>query len=742
MQVGQPKVQNAVTNQGAKHKEGKNIKQNEKGQSSGVVKTKNNIKNTQNNQPIYKVVKANNIKHVEKALEIKEPITGNTVEEAKIKNKKTKNQKRKQNRIASLLKIKNVLWTKQKTKHAPNQNIPESIEEVGTINIKSELGSLEIIEESVAPEKYGPDIRSSQHEEKDDYASATEEQEGNSDLEDDEAANSCDKEEMLNTEVIYDPVSKEIAQITLEANNNGNNFWITRVYAKSTIEKRRKLWRKIRSVHHYINGPWTILRDFNVITNAAEKKGGTPYTLNESRDFLSCMEDCGMCDLGFNGYPFTWCNGKGRRNRISERLDRVMINEGWLDLFHSNRVDHRGKTGSDHNLMIFKAGSDNVEFTRYFRFLNFWTSQSGYLSTVEEIWNIDVQGEDNRYMYELPDEEEIRNTVFSMDPNSVARPNGFNGHFYQATWNIIKKEVCQFVQAYFFGTSLTKYFTHTNLVLIPKVSSLSTLDQLRPISLCNVSNKIISKLLSTRLSQLLPKLISDNQTGFVKGRLITENILLAQEIVHDIGKNNQGGNIVIKLDMSKAYGKLSWSFLTTVLRKLYFCEVVIDMIYRLLADNWYSILINALSRALNKLPENSQFIGFSMSTSGLKINHLSYADELVLFSSRDRNSIKLIMEVLNDYQHASGQEINRDKSFFLTHNSRNRRVNRRIKRWTGFKQVEFPFTYLGCPIYIGRKKNCYFSDLASKVLNKASGWQGNLLSFGGRAIIIKHILQS
>nr|XP_009793107.1 PREDICTED: uncharacterized protein LOC104240027 [Nicotiana sylvestris] len=709
MQVGQPKVQNAVTNQGAKHKEGKNIKQNEKGQSSGVVKTKNNIKNTQNNQPIYKVVKANNIKHVEKALEIKEPIT--------------------------------------------------------------ELGSLEIIEESVAPEKYGPDIRSSQHEEKDDYASATEEQEGNSDLEDDEAANSCDKEEMLNTEVIYDPVSKEIAQITLEANNNGNNFWITRVYAKSTIEKRRKLWRKIRSVHHYINGPWTILRDFNVITNAAEKKGGTPYTLNESRDFLSCMEDCGMCDLGFNGYPFTWCNGKGRRNRISERLDRVMINEGWLDLFHSNRVDHRGKIGSDHNLMIFKAGSDNVEFTRYFRFLNFWTSQSGYLSTVEEIWNIDVQGEDNRYMYELPDEEEIRNTVFSMDPNSVARPNGFNGHFYQATWNIIKKEVCQFVQAYFFGTSLTKYFTHTNLVLIPKVSSLSTLDQLRPISLCNVYNKIISKLLSTRLSQLLPKLISDNQTGFVKGRLITENILLAQEIVHDIGKNNQGGNIVIKLDMSKAYGKLSWSFLTTVLRKLYFCEVVIDMIYRLLADNWYSILINgtrygffkssrglkqgdpispslfilateALSRALNKLPENSQFIGFSMSTSGLKINHLSYADELVLFSSRDRNSIKLIMEVLNDYQHASGQEINRDKSFFLTHNSRNRRVNRRIKRWTGFKQVEFPFTYLGCPIYIGRKKNCYFSDLASKVLNKASGWQGNLLSFGGRAIIIKHILQS
>nr|XP_009587520.1 uncharacterized protein LOC104085230 [Nicotiana tomentosiformis] len=245
-----------------------------------------------------------------------------------------------------------------------------------------------------------------------------------------------------------------------------------------------------------------------------------------------------------------------------------------------------------------------------------------------------ITDEDNRYMYELPYEEEIRDTVFSMDPNSVAGPDRFNGHFYQATWNIIKKEVCQFVQAYFSGTSITKYFTHTSLVLIPKVSSPSTLDQLRLISLCNVSNKIISKILSTRLSQLLPKLIYDNQTGFIKGRLITENILLAQEIIHDIGKNNQGGNIVIKLDISKAYDKLSWRFLSDMLRKLNFCEVVIDMIYRQLADNWYSILINgtrngffkssrdlkqgdpislslfilaaeALSRALNKLHENS-----------------------------------------------------------------------------------------------------------------------------------------
>lgn len=81
----------------------------------------------------------------------------------------------------------------------------------------------------------------------------------------------------------------------------------------------------------------------------------------------------------------------------------------------------------------------------------------------------------------------------------------------------------------------------------------SSFHEMRPIGLSNCSNKIVSKIMSSRLNSILPKLISHNQTGFLKGRSITENILLAQEIIHGIGKRNVGGNIVVKLDMSKAY---------------------------------------------------------------------------------------------------------------------------------------------------------------------------------------------
>lgn len=124
-----------------------------------------------------------------------------------------------------------------------------------------------------------------------------------------------------------------------------------------------------------------------------------------------------------------------------------------------------------------------------------------------------------------------------------------------------------------------------------------------------------------------------------------------------------------------------------------------------------------------------------MNPKGLKINHSSYADDLVFFTSGDKKLIKLIMNVLNEYQEASGQEINKEKSFFLTHKNCDRRINGRIRNWTRYKQAEFPFTYLGYPIYVGRKKVCYFSSLATKVLQKAGGGRENSFPWAEKLLL-------
>ncbi|KAK6803126.1 hypothetical protein RDI58_000910 [Solanum bulbocastanum] len=167
-----------------------------------------------------------------------------------------------------------------------------------------------------------------------------------------------------------------------------------------------------------------------------------------------------------------------------------------------------------------------------------------------------------------------------------------NGFFFQKCWNIISTDLLAVIHAFFSGQRLPKYFSHACLVLLPKVKHPNRLSEFRPISLSNFTNKVISKLLCLRLAPILPSLVSPNQSGFVKGRSISENIMLAQEIIHQIRKPNIGSNVVIKLDMAKAYDRVSWSYICIVLRKMGFDEVFIDMVWRIMANNWYSIIIN------------------------------------------------------------------------------------------------------------------------------------------------------
>ncbi|XP_059281377.1 uncharacterized protein LOC132035076 [Lycium ferocissimum] len=153
-------------------------------------------------------------------------------------------------------------------------------------------------------------------------------------------------------------------------------------------------------------------------------------------------------------------------------------------------------------------------------------------------------------------------------------------------WNIIKKDIMTFVSDFFNGKGLTKFYIDTCLGLIPKVDSPSTFKDFRTINHRSCTNKIILMLLGRRLNPILNKLISQNQSRFVTGRLIIENIMLAQEIIHDISMPNQGINLVIKLDMAKAYERLSWSFLFNVLHKLGFSSEWIDIIRRIISSVW------------------------------------------------------------------------------------------------------------------------------------------------------------
>uniref|UniRef100_A0A0V0IRY6 Putative ovule protein n=1 Tax=Solanum chacoense TaxID=4108 RepID=A0A0V0IRY6_SOLCH len=138
-----------------------------------------------------------------------------------------------------------------------------------------------------------------------------------------------------------------------------------------------------------------------------------------------------------------------------------------------------------------------------------------------------ITKEQNQEMKRVPTKEEVKHVVFELNGDSASGQDGYSGKFFQSCWEIIGESVWNMVRAFFSGYELPRYITHTNLVLIPKKYVVDNFGDLRPISLSTFANKIISHLIHERLSTVLPRIISVNQTGFVKGMSITENVLLA-----------------------------------------------------------------------------------------------------------------------------------------------------------------------------------------------------------------------
>lgn len=151
-------------------------------------------------------------------------------------------------------------------------------------------------------------------------------------------------------------------------------------------------------------------------------------------------------------------------------------------------------------------------------------------------------------------------------------PNGFNPNFYQSYRHIVGEEATSVILAFLNDGLFDSCINFTYIVLIPKIKNPVKASNFRPISLCNIIYKLV---LANRLKKILPFIISNNQSAFLLGRLITDNIIIAYEAFHSIKTRRKGkeGSMAINLDISKAYDKLKWSFLKAMTRKLGFSEV-------------------------------------------------------------------------------------------------------------------------------------------------------------------------
>ena len=151
-------------------------------------------------------------------------------------------------------------------------------------------------------------------------------------------------------------------------------------------------------------------------------------------------------------------------------------------------------------------------------------------------------------------------------------PDGMPLLFYQHFWPIVNPIVIKTVLDFLNHDITPLKFHETHIVLIPKIKNPERVTDYRPISLRNVVYKLASKTVANKLKLIMQEIICENQSAFVSERLITDNVLVAHELMTHINRKKKGksGEMALKLDMSNAYDRVEWECLMLIMAKLGF----------------------------------------------------------------------------------------------------------------------------------------------------------------------------
>ncbi|KAM1939411.1 hypothetical protein ACFX13_027258 [Malus domestica] len=294
--------------------------------------------------------------------------------------------------------------------------------------------------------------------------------------------------------------------------------------------------------------------------------------------------------------------------------------------------------------------------------------------------------------------------------------------------------------------------------------------QFRPIALCNVIYKILAKVLTNRLKVVMPKVIGDNQSAFVAGKQIQDNILVVHEVLHSLlhQKREDQAGMAIKLDMAKAYDRVEWNFLTTIMAKLGFAPLFCKWIKACISTVSFSIVINGtptgfivprrglrqgdplspflfllctegLLVLLRKGLEQGALHGFKFMPMGTPLTHLFFADDSVVFGNATVDDVRAVVEALKGYARGSGQEINLTKSSVFFSPKTPNRTKMEIEGTLGIQCKQGFGKYLGLQADFGHSKKAVFAEVRDKVEARLAGWTEQFLSQAGKEVLIKSV---
>lgn len=349
--------------------------------------------------------------------------------------------------------------------------------------------------------------------------------------------------------------------------------------------------------------------------------------------------------------------------------------------------------------------------------------------------------------------EEVKRAVLSMYPDKAPGCDGLNPCFYQVYWSIVGNDVVDFCRRFLASGELPLGINRTMVCLIPKIKQPQQMQDLRPISLCNVLFRILSKVMENRLKICFAGLISDKQSAFVEGRLLTDNALVAFELNHYIRRKTQGKSGVagVKLDISKAYDRLEWPFLEGMLVEFGFNNVWVERImqcaqtvsYSFVHDGCefgniqpkrgirqgdpispylYILCAEGLSSIIRRHEDSGLLHGISIARGAQPISHLLFADDCYVFFKATIQEARSMKSILELYEKLSRQAINMMKSTVNFSPNTTTDCRQQICNIMQVQETRLPGKYLGLPMHIGKNKRREFNFLSVKVNQKLQGW--------------------
>ncbi|KAL0283664.1 UNVERIFIED_CONTAM: Retrovirus-related Pol polyprotein from type-2 retrotransposable element R2DM [Sesamum radiatum] len=568
---------------------------------------------------------------------------------------------------------------------------------------------------------------------------------------------------------------------------------ITVVYGANEVSTRRDLWQGLIELAETVgNEPWLVGGDFNAVLDMSEVCGASGDIRVAMNEFNECILQTGLLSLPMQGERFTWHNCSLDGRSLWKRLDRLLANDVWMDRWPNMYYSCLTPRTSDHSPLVLKGDCRNLQVS-LFRFDNYLALSPGFLdlfilfggtlllvlvcirivylkaSKLEQVmlrqrakmqW---LKGGDqcsrvffrrvatrraNKRVFQISDDNgneqtdptiinnifvEFFQAFFDIEEDKAPGPDGFSSGFFKAAWPVVGEEVSKAIRDFFKTGRLLKQLNATLLTLIPKVRNPQSVAEFRPISCCNVIYKVITKILVSRIREILDHLISPSQNAFVPGRLISDNVLLAQELFSGYNQCRLPPRCALKVDLRKAYDTVEWDFLFATLRMFGFPAVFIGWIKECVTSAHYSVVVNggvhgffAGARGLRQGDPMSPYLFVLV----MEVLHMI----LQQFIEQDGE-----FRGLDLFATLSGLKTNPQKSQLIISKAASG-LRESLLAALGFQEGHLPVRYLGLPLISARLSVTDCQSLLQKIDSRIKGWEGIQLSFAGRVQLIKSVL--